>query len=105
MSLHSERANGDWSTGHDGHANDTPPAFKVVRCPGAKSVIDDPSGKEEQTFKRLMRNQPAVGDLIDVNGEQAIVTSVSLIPPRRNVHETLAVLVHCRAHAAAVRLP
>ncbi len=73
--------------------------------PWCQILIDDPSGKEEQTFKRLMRNQPAVGDLIDVNGEQAIVTSVSLIPPRRSVHEALAVLVYCRAYAAAARLP
>jgi hypothetical protein len=43
-----------------------------------------------------MRSLPAVGDLIDVDGEEVVVTSISLIPPRTTAPDSLSVLVYCR---------
>jgi hypothetical protein len=43
-----------------------------------------------------MRTLPAVGDLIDVDGEKVVVTSVSLIPPRTSARDSLSALVYCR---------
>lgn len=51
--------------------------------PWCQILIDDPAGKDERSFKRLMHNLPTSGDVIDVNGETVVVTSVSLIPPLR----------------------
>jgi hypothetical protein len=59
-------------------------------------LIDDPDGRDERTFKRRMRSLPVVGDLIDVDGEKVVVTSVSLIPPRTSAPDGLSVLVYCR---------
>jgi hypothetical protein len=64
--------------------------------PWCQILIDDPDARDERTFKRLMRSLPAVGDRIDVDGEEVVVTSVSLIPPRTNAPDNLSVLVYCR---------
>jgi len=46
---------------------------------------------------RLVRDIPAAGDLIDVDGEKMLVTSVSRIPPRKKTGgRELSVLVYCR---------
>ncbi len=48
---------------------------------------------------RMIRNVPVTGDLIDVGGEKALVTSVSRIPPRRSLSgpaSHLSVLIYCR---------
>ena len=51
--------------------------------PWAQILIDNPDGEDERTLMRLMRNVPNAGDLIDVDGEEVLVTSVSHIPPRK----------------------
>jgi hypothetical protein len=65
--------------------------------PWCQILIDDP-GEEERTFKRQLPTIPAAGDLIDVNGQSVLVTSVSLIPPRAKGTENVSVLVYCRHH-------
>jgi hypothetical protein len=64
--------------------------------PWCQILVDEPDGRDERTFKRLMRTLPAVGDLIDVDGEKVVVTSVSLIPPRTSARDGLSALVYCR---------
>jgi hypothetical protein len=64
--------------------------------PWCQILIDDPDGRDERTFKRLIRNVAEVGDLIEVDGENVVVTSVSLIPPRPYAPDGLSVLVYCR---------
>jgi hypothetical protein len=60
-------------------------------------LIDNQDGEDERTLMRLMRDVPAAGDLIDVDGEKALVTSVSHIPPRKTTSGgSLSVLVYCR---------
>jgi hypothetical protein len=65
--------------------------------PWAQILIDNQDGEDERTLMRLMRNVPAAGDLIDVDGEKVLVTSVSRIPPRKKTSGvSLSVLVYCR---------
>lgn len=64
--------------------------------PWCQILIDDPTARDERTFKRLMRSLPAVGDLIDVDEEKVVVTSVSLIPTRTMPSEGVTALVYCR---------
>ena len=64
--------------------------------PWCQILIEEPGSDDERTFKRLMRTVPNRGDLIDVDGEQVLVTSVSLIPPRTRTAENLSVLIYCR---------
>jgi hypothetical protein len=42
-----------------------------------------------------VREVPAAGDLIEVDGEQVMVTTVSRIPPRTK-SDNLSVLIYCR---------
>jgi hypothetical protein len=63
--------------------------------PWCQILIDD-QGEEERTFKRRLPTIPTAGDLIDVNGQSVLVTSVSLIPPRAKGTENVSVLVYCR---------
>jgi len=75
---------------------------KVVRdsALGANThlLIDDPDGEDERTLMRLMRSVPAAGDLIDVDGENVLVTTVSRIPARKKTAAgvSVSVLVYCR---------
>lgn len=65
--------------------------------PWAQILIDNPDGEDERTLMRLMRNAPNAGDLIDVDGEEVLVTSVSHIPPRKKTSGvSLTLLVYCR---------
>ena len=64
--------------------------------PWCQILVDEPDRDDERSFKLLMRNVPNRGDLIDLNGEQVLVTSVSLIPPRTRTAENLSVLIYCR---------
>ena len=65
--------------------------------PWVQLLIDYQDGEDERTLMRLMRNIPAVSDLIDVDGEKVLVTSVSHIPPRKKTSGvSLSVLVYCR---------
>ena len=64
--------------------------------PWCQILIDDPDRRDERSFKRLMRNLPAVGDLIDVDEEKVVVTSITLIPPRRTPSKSVTALVYCR---------
>jgi hypothetical protein len=64
--------------------------------PWCQILVDEPDRDEERSFKLLMRNVPNRGDLIDLNGEQVLVTSVSLIPPRSKAANSVSVLVYCR---------
>jgi len=64
--------------------------------PWCQILIEEPGRDDERSFKRLMHTVPTRGDRIDVDGEQVLVTSVSLIPPRTNTAQSLAVLVYCR---------
>ena len=60
-------------------------------------LIDNHHDDDERTLMRLMRSAPAAGDLIDVDGEKVLVTSVSHIPPRKKTSGVnLSVLVYCR---------
>jgi len=43
-----------------------------------------------------MRNLPVAGDLIDVDEEKVVVTSVSIVPPRTASSGSVAALVYCR---------
>ena len=46
---------------------------------------------------RMLPDVPAVGDLIDVEGEKVLVTGVSRIPPRKKTAgRSLSVLIYCR---------
>ena len=66
--------------------------------PWCQILIDDPARRDERSFKRLMRVLPVAGDLIDVDEEKVVVTSVSLVPPRTTTSssESVTVLVYCR---------
>jgi len=64
--------------------------------PWCQILIEDPISRDERSFKRLMRNLPVAGDLIEVDEEQAVVTSVSLIPPIPSQTERVTALVYCR---------
>ncbi len=65
--------------------------------PWVQILIDYQDDEDERTLMRLMRNVPAAGDLIDVDGEKVLVTSVSRIPPRKKTSGvSLSVLVYCR---------
>ena len=72
---------------------------RVVRAvPWCEILVDSPDGDEERTLMRQMRDIPAAGDLIDVDGEKVLVTSVSQVPPRKTPRgRDLSVLIHCRA--------
>ena len=63
--------------------------------PWCQLLIEEPEGTDERTLMRLVHDVPAAGDLIDVDGEQVLVTSVSRIPPRRG-GRPVSVLVYCR---------
>ncbi len=63
--------------------------------PWCQILIDDP-GDDERTFKRRLPTVPTAGDLIEVDGQRVLVTSVSLIPPRTKGTENVSVLVYCR---------
>jgi hypothetical protein len=63
--------------------------------PWCQILIDEPD-HDERTLKRLIRNVPSRGDLIDVDGQQVLVTSVSLIPPRSKAADSVSVLIYCR---------
>ena len=68
-----------------------------MTVPWAQILIDNPDGEDERTLMRLMRNVPNAGDLIDVDGEEVLVTSVSHIPPRKKTSGvSLTLLVYCR---------
>ena len=64
--------------------------------PWCQILVDEPDRDDERSFKLLMRNVPNRGDLIDLNGEQVLVTSVSLIPAQKQAANSLSVLVYCR---------
>lgn len=64
--------------------------------PWCQILIEEPGRDDERTFKRLMHTVPDRGDLIDVDGERVLVTSVSLIPPRHKAADHLSVIVYCR---------
>ena len=65
--------------------------------PWCQILIDDPARRDERSFKRLMRDLPVAGDLIDDGEEKVVVTSVSLVPPRTTASsESVTVLVYCR---------
>ena len=64
--------------------------------PWCQILIEEHGRDDERTFKRLMHTVPNRGDLIDVDGEQVLVTSVSSIPPRTGAAESLSVIVYCR---------
>jgi hypothetical protein len=72
--------------------------LKVESVPWCQILIDDPAARDERSFKRLMRHLPAVGDLIDVDEEKVVVTSVTLIPPRTMSSKSVTALVYCRQH-------
>lgn len=61
--------------------------------PWCQILIEVPDVDDERT----LRDVPAAGDLIDIDGEQVVVTSVSQIPPRKKTAgRSLSVLVYCR---------
>jgi hypothetical protein len=65
--------------------------------PWCQILIDDPGRRDERSFKRLVRDLPVAGDLIDVDEEKVVVTSVSFVPPRTTASsESVTVLVYCR---------
>lgn len=67
--------------------------------PWCQILLDDSGGEEERTLMRMMSNVPVSGDLIDIDDEQVLVTSVSRIPPRRTLSgpgSRLSVLIYCR---------
>ena len=64
--------------------------------PWCQILVEEPGRGDERTFKRLMHTVPHRGDLIDVDGQQVLVTNVSRIPPRTRTAEHLSVLVYCR---------
>ena len=66
--------------------------------PWCQILIDDPARRDERSVKRLMRNLPTVGDLLDVDDEKVIVTRVTLIPPRTTGSKSVTALVYCRRH-------
>jgi hypothetical protein len=59
-------------------------------------LIEVPDADDERTLMRMLRDVPAVGDLIDVEGESVLVTGVDQIPPRRTAGRNLSVLIYCR---------
>lgn len=85
--------NGDQTAGS---ANSRGRCLKVKAVPWCQILIDDPAARDERSFKRLMRNLPAAGDLIEVEKETVVVTSVSLIPPITSQTERVTALVYCR---------
>ena len=65
--------------------------------PWCQLLIEEPDGDDERTVPRLVRDVPAAGDLIDVDGEKVLVTSVSRIPPRKRTGgRDVSVLIYCR---------
>ena len=65
--------------------------------PWCQILIEDLGADDERSLMRLVRDIPAAGDLIDVDGEKMLVTSVSRIPPRKKTGgRELSVLVYCR---------
>ena len=67
--------------------------------PWCQILLDDPDGGDERSLMRMMSDVPLSGDLIDVDGEKVLVTSVSRIPPRRSLSgpaSRLSVLIYCR---------
>jgi hypothetical protein len=61
-------------------------------------ILIDDSGEDERTFKRRLSTIPTAGDVIEVDGQTVLVTSVSLIPPRAKGTENVSVLIYCRQH-------
>ena len=65
--------------------------------PWCQLLIEEPDSTEERSVLRLVRVLPVAGDLVDVDGAQVLVTSVSRIPPRKKTGgRELSVLVYCR---------
>ena len=65
--------------------------------PWCQILIEVPGVEDERTLMRTLRDVPATGDLIDIDGEQVVVTSVSQIPPRKKTAgRSLSVLIYCR---------
>jgi hypothetical protein len=65
--------------------------------PWCQILIEDPDREGERTMMRQIRDVPAAGDMIDVEGEKVLVTSVSQIPPRKKTGgRELSVLIYCR---------
>ena len=68
-----------------------------MTVPWCQLLIEDPDGRDERSVLRLVRDVPAAGDLIDVDGEQVLVTSVSRIPPRKRTGgREVSVLIYCQ---------
>ena len=68
-----------------------------MTVPWCQLLIEDPDGDDERSVLRLVRDVPAAGDLIDVDGEEVSVTSVSRIPPRKKTGgREVSVLIYCR---------
>jgi hypothetical protein len=63
--------------------------------PWCQILIDDPESRDERTLKRLIRDVPVAGDLIHVDGEMVLVTTVSRIPPSPKADNPSA-LIYCR---------
>ena len=65
--------------------------------PWCQILIEVPNADDERTLMRMLPDVPAVGDLIDVEGEKVLVTGVSRIPPRKKTAgRSLSVLIYCR---------
>lgn len=65
--------------------------------PWCQLLIEEPDGDDERSVMRLVRDLPAAGDLIEVDGANVLVTSVSRIPPRKRTGgRDLSVLIYCR---------
>jgi hypothetical protein len=80
-----------------------PRCLKVgTTVPWVQTLIDYQDGEDERTLMRLMGDVPAAGDLIDVDGEKVLVTSVSHIPPRKKTSGvSLSVLVYSASRRRA----
>ena len=65
--------------------------------PWCQILIEVPDADDERTLMRMLRDVPAVGDLIEVEGEKVLVTGVVQIPPRKKTAgRSLSVLIYCR---------
>jgi hypothetical protein len=67
--------------------------------PWCQILLDDDGVDDGRPLTRMVRNVPLSGDLIDLDGQKVLVTSVSHIPPRRigsGAAGGLSVLIYCR---------
>jgi len=68
----------------------------VEAVPWCQILVDDPAARDERSFKRLVRNLPVAGDLIDADDDKVVVTSVSIVPSRTAAAGSVTALVYCR---------